>query len=63
MDHVKIRTVGCHDLKIINKGSRSLKKDKQLNYTKKEMCQIPTYVNVSVRGSIIKMNCKIIFKM
>lgn len=27
------------------------------------MWQIPTFVNVSVRGSIIKLNCKIIFKM
>lgn len=36
---------------------------KLLNYTKTEMWQIPAFVNVSVRGSIIKLNCKIIFKM
>lgn len=32
---------------------------KLLNYTKTEMWQIPAFVNVS----IIKVNCKIIFKM
>lgn len=46
MDHVKVRMVGCHDLKISSKGWRSFKKRtviKLLSYTKKEMWQIPAY--------------------